>query len=620
MSKQNQLPKVNFLLSSVADLSKNQSREYIDSYFYPLTNGLHAFYDCGKFEIRETEDLKKTYFNRVSKELSDYYFKQKTDIRRIVYEVNKPVLHDDCINLCPQMLHKYVEYKKHSEKAQEGVRTMLTHLKEVICSGDDNQYRFLLKWFANMIKGNKNNSCLYLKGAPQGSGKSTPIEFIREFVIGINLSLITGSGPLKKDFNKELEGKLMVAFEELESFGVAEWSAISSKLKRIITTKVIMIEGKGKDARECDNINNYILLSNNDAIKDDDGRRYFILDISSHRIGDSAYFNNLYGKVMNMDVGAAFYAFMMEVDLTNYNAQEYPSTKSKTDAHVKRLDSVSRFVKEKYVLNNVGIERITVGDLHEEYCDYAKSLGVRIFGKIDFTGSLKNMGIEYYKSGSFNYYKATLEKLNEIAKRFHWLHELDEFTVNDDNKENTVEFDLQTEINNLKAENKKLLELLNTQKVEKVKEIVIDKVKERKEIVESMIKQMKPKKKTKPVEIVIEKEIVIIPPKLYLGLTREQALELSDEQFVNMYQLYKHNEDKDRLFKDIERNLPYLKMCHKQIKEKQEAIKPKPVNMMMKPKKIEKTVVVKEVEEVELITKEDVEEAFSGSSFFSFSD
>ena len=151
----------------------------------------------------------------------------------------------------------------------------------------------------------------------------------------------------------------------------------------------------------------------------------------------------------------------------------------------------------------------------------------------------------------------------------------------------------------------------------------VDKVKERKEIVESMIKQMKPKKKTKPVEIVIEKEIVIIPPKLYLGLTREQALELSDEQFVNMYKLYKHNEDKDRLFEEIERNLPYLKMCHKQIKEEKEAIKhqkPKPVNMMMKPKKIEKTVVVKEVEEVELITKEDVEEAFSGSSFFSFSD
>ena len=67
-------------------------------------------------------------------------------------------------------------------------------------------------------------------------------------------------------------GKLCVIFEELENFGVSEWSSISSVLKRYITSTTINIEAKGKDAIQVDNINNYILNSNNDAIRDDDGR------------------------------------------------------------------------------------------------------------------------------------------------------------------------------------------------------------------------------------------------------------------------------------------------------------------------------------------------------------
>ena len=36
-----------------------------------------------------------------------------------------------------------------------------------------------------------------------------------------------------------------------------------------------------------------MLLSNNDAIKDDDGRRYFIADVTSKREGDIEYWTDL---------------------------------------------------------------------------------------------------------------------------------------------------------------------------------------------------------------------------------------------------------------------------------------------------------------------------------------
>ena len=33
-----------------------------------------------------------------------------------------------------------------------------------------------------------------------------------------------------------------------------------------------------------------MILSNNDAIKDDEGRRYFIADLDAKRVGDTSYY------------------------------------------------------------------------------------------------------------------------------------------------------------------------------------------------------------------------------------------------------------------------------------------------------------------------------------------
>jgi len=108
-------------------------------------------------------------------------------------------------------------------------------------------------------------------------------EYIRKYVIGHELSLVTGSEPIVSRFNARLAGKLFVYFEELETFTTGQWMAASSRLKRNATCPTIELEDKNIKAYEAQNLNNYAVLSNNDCIKDDDGRRYFILDIATHR-------------------------------------------------------------------------------------------------------------------------------------------------------------------------------------------------------------------------------------------------------------------------------------------------------------------------------------------------
>lgn len=455
-------------IKALAENSKVEARQYLDKYFIPLTDGTHAMFNGVSYDILETPVLRSVYFKRMSVELNKYYFSEKLDIRKRIYDINKPVLPPGELNMCPQIKHKYVEYKTFDKDTKKNVEKMLKNIKEVWCSDKEDVFDFTKKWLANMIKGNKNNSCLYLKGV-QGIGKTTPVDFIRHHVLGKELCVETGSGPLKTKFNTELAGKLLVSFEELENFNAAEWISISSVLKRIITSKTIMIEGKGANAFEIMNINNYILISNNDAITDDDGRRYFILPISLLYLGNTKYFNNLYAKCFNDKVGHAFYCYMMEVDTENFNPQAYPITSTKLDSIALRLDNTYKFLKEVYILKNKQIDDKKLTELHDEYLVYCKQCLFKALPKIKFNILLQNVGIVPKKHNGYDKFNISLETLKSIADKHHWVHELDEIEV-----DTTSDLD--------KSRVKKIYEKL-------LKEIAIDYG------MEEEIKTKKPKKK-----------------------------------------------------------------------------------------------------------------------------
>ena len=108
-----------------------------------------------------------------------------------------------------------------------------------------------------------------------------------EHILPKDLTLETGSQCLKSNYNSILGGILFVSFEELETFSTGAWMAVGSKRKRPITSDTLTLESKGCNAYDAEYINNYCLLSNHDI--NDDGRRFFCLDISTHRNGDLKY-------------------------------------------------------------------------------------------------------------------------------------------------------------------------------------------------------------------------------------------------------------------------------------------------------------------------------------------
>jgi hypothetical protein len=89
---------------------------------------------------------------------------------------------------------------------------------------------------------------------------------------------------------------------------------------------------------------------------------------------------------------------------------------------------VYRFLKDCYVLKHKCIEKVSLGNLHDDYVLYCTNQQQKPKGKIEFNLSLKNIGIVCHKSNGDNYFTVKLEQLKELAKKFNWVHELDVYT------------------------------------------------------------------------------------------------------------------------------------------------------------------------------------------------
>ena len=234
----------NFDLKKIKTLNYEQQKTYISKYFIPLTNGAHCRLLNGKYDIIDKTILNDTYLNRCDKKLKNYYHTEIDELRTPVFEINKPVFYESNINLCPQ-LPIFKPYKDFTDDIKSKVEIFLSFVKEVLCNKNLEIYNYLLKWLSNLSKGNKNDCALVLKTLTKGVGKSTLTTMLMEFVLGNDLCIETGSGPIKSNFNSILGGKLLVVFEEIETFTQSEWSAVDCRLKRQITSNKITLEKKG---------------------------------------------------------------------------------------------------------------------------------------------------------------------------------------------------------------------------------------------------------------------------------------------------------------------------------------------------------------------------------------
>jgi hypothetical protein len=308
---------------------------------------------------------------------------------------------------------------------------MLNYIKEVSCGNDEIFYQVYLKYLSQVCRGIRTEVIIYKK-TMQGCGKSTESDFMMEYVLGSAVSINSGTEPLLTQYNKSLLGKVYVVFEELPVFSSAQWSGVSSAAKKIATNPRLDYRTLYESPINAENSANLVINTNCESIKDSHGRRIVIMPVNNSKMNDYEYFGNIRDNCFNMEVGEIFYSYMMTIDVTNFYAQkQFPETDAKRIAISELLPSHMKFLKYMYYLQNKEIKRTAPQDLFKEYETYCTLNGTKHpQTKNNFYKDLKaDLNIEPHKIGGYMKYDVSIDQLKDLATRFKWICQYDEFTT-----------------------------------------------------------------------------------------------------------------------------------------------------------------------------------------------
>lgn len=217
----------------------------------------------------------------------------------------------------------------------------LSHLRDVICSGDDAAAAWVLRWFAHMIQrpGEKPGTALVLRGR-KGAGKDTIGEYVGS-LFPRHHTKIVNTEHLHGRFNAHQERTLMLHVEE--GFWAGDHKAEAS-LKSLITSEQVQIERKGIDAFQVASVSRVFISSNSEWVvpASFDERRFCVLDVSPHRAGDDSYFAALRDE-MEGGGRAALLHHLQSLDLTGFNVRKPPMTEGLREQKLQSLKNVERW-------------------------------------------------------------------------------------------------------------------------------------------------------------------------------------------------------------------------------------------------------------------------------------
>lgn len=409
------------------------AKNYISKFFYPLTTGQHALIENNEISLISDDIMKKVYIARWDNDIIKWY-KKNTIPRKLICDLDKPMIGDKFINVSKQLKHQYVKYSTFDNKIKTSVEMILKYIDDVWANNNKDMFNYIISWLSDMVKGKKNQSCLYAKSI-EGVGKSTLTEFISEYVIGNDVYLKGKSDHLKGEHNLGMLGKLLVVFEELQIFSEKEWHAIDAELKDLITCEKASYTDKYEKRFDAKNTNNYIILTNFD-LKGAHGRRVVVLEISTKYLNDFEYFKKLRKECFNNTIGHAFFCYLMDHDTSKYESYKIPETSKKRELYLHLLPAQEKFLKKYFLLRQIGIN-MKCKDLFEmfrESEEFKQGMTPHNFYshllEIGFKKKVGHARIEKYE--------ISYGELLEFAKKRKWVDSLDHETI-EDNENNTQE-------------------------------------------------------------------------------------------------------------------------------------------------------------------------------------
>ncbi len=217
------------------------------------------------------------------------------------------------------------------------------HIEHIVCQNNPELIKYVYCWIAYTVQNPDKpaGSALICKGQ-KGSGKGTLGHFLRS-LWGQHGMHITNAKHLIGNFN----GHLMdCCFLFCDEAFYAKDKSHESVLKAVITEPLLTIERKGVDAVQQANYLKVFMASNSEFTVPAslDERRYCVCKVSSEKIGDKKYFDELHADCHDKDIQASFLAEMLSHDLTDYSPSKIPETEGLQEERLHSLNSVGLFL------------------------------------------------------------------------------------------------------------------------------------------------------------------------------------------------------------------------------------------------------------------------------------
>ena len=220
---------------------------------------------------------------------------------------------------------------------------ILSHIKEVLCDGNEEVYTYTLDWIASGFQKpeDRGGSALVWKGL-KGTGKGLIGGLLCD-LWGYHALQVMQKEHVVGKFNGHLEDKRFLLADE--AFFAGD-KANEGVLKGLITEPRLMIERKGFDAVERPNYIHLLILSNDDFVvpASRDERRYCVTTVNPKYMGNFEYFSALDNDVKDKDVQAAFLYFMLHRDISKYRAGKIPETEALAEQRAENADSTTTWM------------------------------------------------------------------------------------------------------------------------------------------------------------------------------------------------------------------------------------------------------------------------------------
>lgn len=225
---------------------------------------------------------------------------------------------------------------------------ILNHIKEVICAGDESNAEALIKLLAWQIQniGKPSRIITALKSTVQQAGKGCLLADILAVIYGNSGFVTSDIGQIITRFNDTIRGKSFIFLDEALFSGDRK---AADAIKSLATCTRMGVEAKGIPTVQFPIAVNLFLATNHDdaAHIEEADARYWILEVSPHRAGDSKYFKLLYEEIENGG-REAFMDYLLKLDISNFiPSRDVPKNNAAKETMIR--NSINPFDARKWL-------------------------------------------------------------------------------------------------------------------------------------------------------------------------------------------------------------------------------------------------------------------------------